>query len=961
MEKGLCVRRELNADEVMEYFAAIFKDRQAVFGIIKLTEQNLDRGYDSPRSIGQWMTQCNFLQFALYIRRDDIGAALLRGGADPISLYFAGEDESAIKRLGVLSRRLKDAIKLTGVRTQFLLWVLRAILILQHSHVGAEDAPSCCAECGCTRANAGTVLLHWPCCGCTVCYECFWLRHVLHLREDGTAEQDCFLIPDLICPNRACGCLYSDLEMVRDKPYYRKMFAQFPIDRVRHQMPTSTTGTAVSCGVGDTAAVSGAVPREGPRYIMYMADLAREERADAGDCASVERLWALRHERNASARVRFERMEQVKCGRASFTALPRFIGYTQRVGATPLQRITAWQYAVVHGDFCRMYSLVQAGMDVDWTDEYGHSAMFWAVLARQYSAIPVLLHFGAGYMRRDFIHADFLDVLWGVLLGSGTETVSSARGDISREIRIVLALMKEHLPSEGDYIEFIKWHNANSQQPNAALESSSSVANETMNCDTLQSIGGREKGPMTACVLRLDLHGHNGSVGRVNEGEALSELLENISLGASDAIPTTPRVLLLRSYEPSSAVAGGHGCAPRGSIHRVLVRRTEGPGGGIMDGDGGGGQEDTGLDEEDPEGDQENAGAGGAEFEFGGSLSACGRSKGLGGASESDVTFSDDEVVAYCSSKTGSETEVGALHLTTTIHKKTSNSSIGSHLMVVTHPMGSGAHNVAGSGNPEPQTPHPGSKGSFVLDLGFSETFVCALLRALHGGSIPITPACKVSCSDRSYIFDSSGFIRGSIRHALRNVCCRCGGYCMDRFSAGGEVDTAALDSVQFDTCSCSAAMRQKYQYHRFQAHAKMRFLQYNVVGGDLAPHVDISKTACCPVTGRSHTSTHTFIIYLSSSEDFTGETAILESLAGAPGGNKTDSSYGTSVRSACDTIGHRKVLASISPVRNRLFVFPHDTPHAGLPVLSPPKTLLRGELYSTTVGTTADTLFQMG
>jgi hypothetical protein len=41
-------------------------------------------------------------------------------------------------------------------------------------------------------------------------------------------------------------------------------------------------------------------------------------------------------------------------------------------------------------------------------------------------------------------------------------------------------------------------------------------------------------------------------------------------------------------------------------------------------------------------------------------------------------------------------------------------------------------------------------------------------------------------------------------------------------------------------------------------------------------------------------------------------------------------------------------VLSACSPVRGRLFIFPHDCPHAGRPVVSVPKLLLRGELYLT-------------
>ena len=39
-------------------------------------------------------------------------------------------------------------------------------------------------------------------------------------------------------------------------------------------------------------------------------------------------------------------------------------------------------------------------------------------------------------------------------------------------------------------------------------------------------------------------------------------------------------------------------------------------------------------------------------------------------------------------------------------------------------------------------------------------------------------------------------------------------------------------------------------------------------------------------------------------------------------------------------------VLDRVEPRRGRLFVFPHDAPHAAMPMLVPPKLILRAEAY---------------
>lgn len=104
--------------------------------------------------------------------------------------------------------------------------------------------------------------------------------------------------------------------------------------------------------------------------------------------------------------------------------------------------------------------------------------------------------------------------------------------------------------------------------------------------------------------------------------------------------------------------------------------------------------------------------------------------------------------------------------------------------------------------------------------------------------------------------------------------------------------------------------------------YAHMRFLHYAEPDGYLAPHLDLARTN--PATGRR--STHTFILYLDGAVAGEpccgGETVLLERLDVAS-----------------------PAVASISPVRGRLLVFPHEWPHKAVPVARPPKLLLRGEM----------------
>ncbi len=101
------------------------------------------------------------------------------------------------------------------------------------------------------------------------------------------------------------------------------------------------------------------------------------------------------------------------------------------------------------------------------------------------------------------------------------------------------------------------------------------------------------------------------------------------------------------------------------------------------------------------------------------------------------------------------------------------------------------------------------------------------------------------------------------------------------------------------------------------QVFPHMRFLDYSIVGTTLNPHVDICRVDPC----SGVRSTHTFIVYLNDCDEG-GETCLLEDLSNSSG-----------------------ILASISPKRGRLLLFPHNCPHEGKEVLTVPKLLLRGEV----------------
>eukprot|EP01045_Picozoa_sp_COSAG04_P001111 COSAG04_NODE_34_length_34523_cov_40.302446_25_plen_701_part_00 len=111
----------------------------------------------------------------------------------------------------------------------------------------------------------------------------------------------------------------------------------------------------------------------------------------------------------------------------------------------------------------------------------------------------------------------------------------------------------------------------------------------------------------------------------------------------------------------------------------------------------------------------------------------------------------------------------------------------------------------------------------------------------------------------------------------------------------------------------------------------RMRFLCYRDVGGDMQPHVDLSKRVAEYDQLDATKSTHTFMLHLADCATG-GETAFLTSVGALQNADAAEQK-------------EEGVLGVAAPKRGRLIVFPHECPHAGLPCVDVPKHFLRGEL----------------
>lgn len=204
---------------------------------------------------------------------------------------------------------------------------------------------------------------------------------------------------------------------------------------------------------------------------------------------------------------------------------------------------------------------------------------------------------------------------------------------------------------------------------------------------------------------------------------------------------------------------------------------------------------------------------------------------------------------------------------------------------------------------------HPGA-GAFIIDNAVSQSTL-SVLKDLSESIAPVTndeTKCKKKknkvdsaidgislCSQRSYFCDVEGCIVKALEENIANT-------------------INATSELQVDN--------KKSSIYNVTCFPHMRFLNYSQRGGELAPHIDLSKT---DILSKKRSS-HTFILYLTDCKEG-GETALLKELS--PDG--PDAQHAS--------------LALITPRRCRLLVFKHTTPHRGLKVISTPKVLLRGEL----------------
>jgi len=236
---------------------------------------------------------------------------------------------------------------------------------------------------------------------------------------------------------------------------------------------------------------------------------------------------------------------------------------------------------------------------------------------------------------------------------------------------------------------------------------------------------------------------------------------------------------------------------------------------------------------------------------------------------------------------------------------------------------------------------HPGA-GSCFIDEAISSDAVNALLELFR--SLPVDRDQKqkknsAPCSDRSYYCDAEGSLRRYLGNVIVGAGVASAAASVESGTNGdgdgddnGNDDMAVVGNNHPSSATVIADRSESSSSSSVvRVFPHMRFLNYSIPGAVLPPHIDLRHVNpfCRPsdMQNPKHKSTHTFILYLTDCHSG-GETRLLQEVT--PDGSSPS-------------------LATVSPRRGRLLIFPHPTPHEGMEVMDVPKILLRGELQIST------------
>eukprot|EP01062_Namystynia_karyoxenos_P046060 TRINITY_DN34386_c0_g1_i1.p1 TRINITY_DN34386_c0_g1~~TRINITY_DN34386_c0_g1_i1.p1 ORF type:complete len:727 (+),score=231.01 TRINITY_DN34386_c0_g1_i1:71-2182(+) len=436
---GTAQRRPVPPEEAEELFRVIDRRDLARFGVRLLGTLELDQLHPAPppqEGAGAGDERVTLLGYAALRGRDHFVAALLRTGADPGVLWGRQEgpaDDGAARRYVSRLPRCYAVFVVRGVARMHL-WAAAAL-------ARGDGAGNTCAACGRSPSASG---LLWAACGHWVCEPCQWSWQA----ERGEGGDD-----ELRCPAPGCGAVPPPLPAVAHR-LRRRYGESRPGDRGECEAGEGELREAARaedwacplCGFENfarrAACRSCAQPRPGlpppaarpeagppaaspqrPHLLgagaaagwVLAAALACGGRPGAAACAcaaaaALAGLYGGGWRWGSRAAPRKERSlalwrelpdDAAAAGRAGlrnrepFRALDRAAAGGLWAGGHKQGRGEQWARAARGGDAWRLEALLEAGIDTELRDEYGHTALFVCAMLGHARAVRLLAACGA--------------------------------------------------------------------------------------------------------------------------------------------------------------------------------------------------------------------------------------------------------------------------------------------------------------------------------------------------------------------------------------------------------------------------------------------------------------------------------------------------------------------------------------------------------------------------------------
>lgn len=361
----LGARVEMPISFLKELINGIVINRISSFGLVRLSRYQLSTAYPLPSDEVQWpmpssgwsiaSSHMTLMLFAYIWNRDNCIAALLRAGCTPIVMDNPSSQHSDELLRGpimeVLTRFLQPSVSV---------WVVKLYYQIRFSNMKVQP----CQSLGCKPRDHVKVMLatRLPC-QHNFCEECFWTNTILQFRTNKFDDLRCPVCQELIS---MAGSDASTLPC--------------PCSLVVETVPRADrlhNGELRSSGL--TAVIE--YQKTQPPELLCKQSLAK---------------YSMLPKSMADAEIEgIEDQVKMKDRPKKLAAMPYSIIVGQFVGTTQSQRNLELIKAAVAGNALRLRALVNAGVNLDFSNEYGQTALFIAAWRGHKECVEVLLECGA--------------------------------------------------------------------------------------------------------------------------------------------------------------------------------------------------------------------------------------------------------------------------------------------------------------------------------------------------------------------------------------------------------------------------------------------------------------------------------------------------------------------------------------------------------------------------------------